>query len=357
MARVIAFYLPQFHPILENDKWWGKGFTEWTNVAKARSLFRGHYQPRIPADLGFYDLRLSDVREAQAQMAYEAGVEGFCYWHYWFGNEKRLLERPFDEVLNSGKPDFPFCFGWANHSWYNKTWDLKGKDTLLIEQKYLGTEDYTKHFYDVLLPAFKDHRYILVDGKPLFVIFQPLDSPEIEVIISTWRKLAIDNGLGGIYFVGKCSGENKSEVLKIGFDAVYRQQILNIHIRQSVLKKMLLFAKVKIFNCPRIYSYKEAIKYMYDEEDLKEDTIPTIVPNFDHTPRSGVRGYVFVDSSPELFFSQVKKAYSLVKDKPKDHQFLFLQSWNEWGEGNYMEPDLKFKDGYLKALKSALKEC
>lgn len=164
MARFIAFYLPQYHIIPENNEWWGPGFTEWTSVARAKPLFRGHKQPHIPADLGFYDLRVPETREAQAQLAKEAGVEGFCYWHYWFGNGKRLLERPFTEVVSSGKPDFPFCLAWANHSWYKKQWDLKakGKDILLIEQKYPGVKDYEDHFY-ALLEAFKDKRYIKVN--------------------------------------------------------------------------------------------------------------------------------------------------------------------------------------------------
>ena len=156
--KVIAFYLPQFHPVKENDEWWGSGFTEWHNVVKAKPLFRGHYQPKLPADLSFYDLRLPETREAQAQLAREAGVYGFCYWHYWFGNGKRLLERPFDEVVASGKPDFPFCLAWANHSWYAKTWDPNKPDRLLIEQLYPGKEDNEKHFYKVL-PAFKVPSY------------------------------------------------------------------------------------------------------------------------------------------------------------------------------------------------------
>ena len=159
-ARVIAFYLPQFHPVKENDEMWGKGFTEWTNVAKAKPLYKGHYQPQIPADLGFYDLRVPDVRVEQANMAKEYGVEGFCYWHYWFGNGKRILERPFNEVLQSGSPDYPFCLGWANHSWSNKTWQKTAhftKNITFLEQTYPGDEDYILHF-NTLLPAFKDHR-------------------------------------------------------------------------------------------------------------------------------------------------------------------------------------------------------
>lgn len=140
-AHVIAYYLPQYHPIPENDEWWGKGFTEWTNVAKAKPMFRGHYQPIVPADLGFYDLRVPEVREEQARLAQEAGIDAFCYWHYWFGNGKQLLERPLNEVVASGKPDFPFCIGWANHSWMKKSWNNQVSrfcQDLLIEQEYPG---------------------------------------------------------------------------------------------------------------------------------------------------------------------------------------------------------------------------
>jgi lipopolysaccharide biosynthesis protein len=169
--RSIAFYLPQFHPIKENNEWWGKGFTEWTNVGKARPLFKGHYQPRIPADLGYYDLRLDEVRVEQALMAKEFGIEGFCYWHYWFGNGRTLLERPFKEVLESGSPDFPFCLAWANETWKGFAHGLKNRN-VLIEQKYLGERDDTDHFYKVL-PAFKDKRYIKVNSKPVFLIYKP----------------------------------------------------------------------------------------------------------------------------------------------------------------------------------------
>lgn len=223
-ARVIAFYLPQFHPIPENDTWWGKGFTEWTNVGKAKPLFKGHYQPRVPADLGYYDLRMPEVREAQAEMARNAGIEGFMYWHYWFGNGKTLLDRPFQEVLHSGRPDFPFCLGWANHSWENKTWDYSGKSiksVVLIEQQYPGKQDYKNHFYHVL-PAFKDKRYITVDGKPFFYIFDYLEFNDCKTFIDIWQDLAIKNGLKGIHFVGKMGRRlNESQKLfDMGFDAI-----------------------------------------------------------------------------------------------------------------------------------------
>src|SRR5262245_37746673 len=174
---VIAFYLPQFHPIPENNEWWGPGFTEWTNVARARRMFPGHYQPRIPGELGFYDLRLSEAREAQAALAAEYGMTAFCYWHYWFGGGRRLLQRPFEEVLRSGRPDFPFCLGWANQSW-SGSW-YGAPERILIEQTYPGEKDHRAHF-DAVLPAFMDPRYFRVDGRPLFYVFDPAGLSEAQ---------------------------------------------------------------------------------------------------------------------------------------------------------------------------------
>ena len=224
-ARLIAFYLPQFHPIPENDLWWGPGFTEWTNVAKAKPLFRRHYQPRLPADLGFYDLRVPEVRAAQAKLARDSGIEGFCYWHYWFAG-KRLLERPFSEVLNSGEPDYPFCLGWANESW-SGIWH-GAPNRILMEQTYPGTWDYERHFYAVL-DAFQDARYIRVRNKPLFVIYRPLEIPKCPAFIEQWQTLASKNGLDGIHFVAhttprSCAGQFE----KIGFQAVLSAAALKV---------------------------------------------------------------------------------------------------------------------------------
>ena len=171
-TKVIAFYLPQFHPFPENDKWWGKGFTEWTNVGNAKKMFKGHYQPRVPADLGYYDLRLPQVREEQAELAKEAGVAAFCYWHYWFGNGKQLMDMPLQEVLRLGKPDFPFCLGWANHSWVSTNWNIEKSSFIpqtLMEQKYPGEQDIVDHFYK-MLPAFKDKRYFRIHDLSLIHI-------------------------------------------------------------------------------------------------------------------------------------------------------------------------------------------
>jgi len=198
--KIIAFYLPQYHPIPENDAWWGKGFTEWTNVARAERLYKGHYQPKIPKDLGFYDLRVPETRYKQANLAKEAGVTGFCFWHYWFSG-KQLMERVFNEILADSNYTFPFCLCWANHSWYAKNWNIKDskrQHKLLIEQTYKGVEDYESHFYK-LLPAFKDKRYIKIDGKPLFGIYDALFN-DAQLFIDLWNKLAQENGFSGFYF-------------------------------------------------------------------------------------------------------------------------------------------------------------
>lgn len=380
-ARVIAFYLPQFHPIPENDKWWGKGFTEWTNVAKAKPLFRGHYQPRIPADLGFYDLRLPEVREQQAELAREAGIEGFCYWHYWFGNGKMLLEKPFQEVLHSGKPDFPFCLGWANHSWKTGTWTRDGSNQMIAEQKYLGENDYTMHF-NYVLPAFQDPRYITVDGKPLFVIFDPYSLP-ID-FIQTWRKLATENGLPGIHFVGytfnslgrplyNAQGEqitrgyfNTDEVQKyynyltqeLHFDAVipigtYRAEILTKNRYWFALQRKLSTAWN--INIKALYQYDKVMRHYYAPEDCAENVYPSLLPQWDRSPRSGMNG-IYINSTPEKFEKTLKEALKLIENKQTEHKILFLKSWNEWAEGNYVEPDLKYGHGYLDVLRKQLLE-
>ena len=356
--RILALYLPQYHPFPENDEWWGKGFTEWTNVARARRLFLGHDQPHIPADLGFYDLRIPEVREEQAKLAREAGIEGFCYYDYWFGDGKRLMERPFNEVVSSGKPDFPFCLAWANHSWYKKLWDPKqpGKDKLLIEQQYLGEKDYEAHF-NALLPAFRDKRYVRVNGKLFYIIYDALGFKDIRTFMKVWRVLAKENGLGDFYFVASdFNCEHRQQLIDMGFDATHNVDHLNIYHKAPVWKKALLTIGRKYLHIPMIYKYRNAIKYMLHPDCRESNVIPVIVPNWDHTPRSGARGLVMTDAKPKYFKKLAKKAIDMVKDKPDEEQLIILKSWNEWGEGNYMEPDLEFGHGYINALAEAINE-
>lgn len=357
--RAIAYYLPQFHPIPENDKWWGKGFTEWTNVAKAKPLFKGHEQPKLPADLGFYDLRVPEVREQQAQLAKDAGIEGFCYWHYWFGNGKRLLERPFNEVLSSGKPDFPFCLGWANETW-SGIWH-GANDKILIEQEYPGVNDYEAHF-DALLPAFKDKRYIRVDDKPLFLIYKPLNLPDIKLFVNLFNQLAINNGLKGIYFVASNVGLNWNPEL-FGFDAVTyaAQETIKYHYAPLRLKIRNKFKKFKIVTSIinyidskplNVYKYEHAMKYFNINKSFDYAFFRTILPGWDNSARSGKNGVIFTDFTPEVFRKHVKD--TLEKTINSQNKIVFIKSWNEWAEGNYLEPDLKNGHEILKVLKQEL---
>ena len=354
-SKVIAFYLPQFHPIPENDSWWGKGFTEWTNVAKAKPLYKGHYQPKIPADLGFYDLRLPEIRKAQVELAKEAGVSAFCYWHYWFGNGKRILERPIEDMLNNKDDDFPFCLSWANHSWFKKNWNSDVSvfsQELLIEQTYPGKEDVDNHFY-AMLPAFKDSRYFRLHDKLVFVIYSIDDLVDSEYFIDRWRSLAIENELPGFFFIGHTY---KLENIDNG---IYKKlDAINLHLLGNAFNESLSRRFISwLFKRPtNVVPYSSAINKL-ENNFLKKDRIfPTIYPNWDVSPRIGSIATILNDSTPELFKKHVKRILNLIAKKKKEDRVVFLKSWNEWAEGNYMEPDLKFGKGYIHALNEALKE-
>ena len=352
-ARAIAFHLPQFHPVPENDEWWGKGFTEWTNTAKAKPLFRGHYQPHVPADLGFYDLRLPEARTAQAELARAYGLEGFCYYHYWFGG-RRILERPVNEILTSGEPDFPFCLCWANHSW-NSIWQ-GCPDRVLIEQTYPGMEDHKSHF-DFLLKAFRDGRYITVDGKPLFMVYKPNDIPEVVKVTDFWRERAHKAGLKGLHLVGVSHHEPTWCPLDYGFDACMMQKLPPRNGRvpwkfvDSKLKMMLSQNGHKL----TIYTYEEMLSFLLRKNKTVFLDYPCVLPNWDNTPRAGMNGLVFHESTPELFRHHVKEALSKVSEYPESDKLVFIKAWNEWAEGNHLEPDLRWGHGYLEILKQELK--
>lgn len=379
-ARVIAFYLPQFHPLPENDKVWGPGFTEWTNVAKARPLFRGHYQPRIPADLGFYDLRLPESREQQAELAREAGIEGFCYWHYWMGNGKRLLNRPFDEVLASGKPDFPFCLAWANHDWTTGTWKSKAGKTMIAQQMYPGTEDYINHF-NLVLPAFRDHRYITIDGKPVFLIYDPYAFSDIKKFIELWRNLAVKNGLKGVYFIAMC---NSTTTIKRTESGTYRRVVPNLESSAGIYKEFIelgfdginssgksraemiyggrikrnirFVLQKKLPFMPALkYDYPKLVRHFFAPEDSWQNVYPSIYPQWDRSPRAGNTEGIYVNATPENFRHHIEDALRTVADRSEEHKILFLRSWNEWAEGNYVEPDLKYGHGFLDAIRDTIK--
>jgi len=347
-ARVIANYLPQFHPIPENDRWWGKGFTEWTNVASAKPLFRGHYQPHVPADLGFYDLRVPDTRQAQAEMAAAYGVEAFCYWHYWFAG-RLLLQRPLEEVLSLREPNFPFCVGWANESWTGIWHGAPGR--ILQEQTYPGEADHRAHF-NYLLPFFEDERYFRVDGKPLVLIFKPEKIPELARFLDLWRNLAQGAGLGGLHVVAYMP--DSWPVRENGFDAATwaHQSVLKSVVRRSKLQRLLRSA----FQLPlHMYSYADAIPYMHGPKSvvspLPDDHYPSIVAGWDNSPRSGRAATILYDYTPGHFREHVRNVLSLVQHKPMEHRIVFLKSWNEWAEGNYIEPEQMYGRAFLEVLR------
>jgi len=351
-ARLIAFHLPQFHPTPENDAWWGKGFTEWTNVAKARPLFPGHYQPHIPADLGFYDLRLPEARAAQAELAHEHGIEGFCYYHYWFGG-RRMLERPVNEILASGEPEFPFCLCWANHSW-STVW--QGTADCLIEQTYPGWDDHAAHF-EWLLNAFRDPRYITVDGKPLFVIYKPDEIPNVREVTSFWRQNAIKAGLPGLHLVGISHRDDTWDPRQRGLDASTMQVLPR---RNGRIPRRYLWTKLKLlFRGNRhelsIYDYEEVLPILLRSNSVDWPDYPLVLPNWDNTPRSGMRGLVLHNSTPELFRRHLREAIRRVQAKPRDERVVFIKAWNEWAEGNYLEPDVRFGRSYLSVVGEELR--
>ncbi len=355
-VKVIAFYLPQYHPIKENDEWWGKGFTEWTNVTKARPQFKGHKQPYLPADLGYYDLRVPAVREEQARLAGEAGIDAFCYWHYWFGNGKRLLERPFNEVLESGKPDFPFCLAWANESWTGKWHGLDNK--ILISQTYPGIDDIERHFY-TLVNAFSDKRYFKFEGKNLFAIYATSDLPDPQVFMNTWRTLALKNGLPDFFFIGV---KNSNLHIENTYDGWIKNQptvrgtVSHPNLLERGLNSSTKLDLMKLFRygtlCgPRIYPYNQYVKSTFNVA-LAEKEFPAVLPNWDNTPRSKGKGLVLYGSTPELYGELLKKAIHLLENKSR--KLIFIKAWNEWAEGNTLEPSIRFQDRYLEVTKDIL---
>ncbi|MFZ4522235.1 MAG: glycoside hydrolase family 99-like domain-containing protein [Bacteroidales bacterium] len=354
MVNLLAFYLPQYHPIPENDAWWGKGFTEWTNTARAKPLFPGHFQPNLPADLGYYDLRLPEVREAQASMAKDAGIGGFIYWHYWFGNGKQLLERPFNEVVESGKPDFPFCLAWANQSWTGIWHGLS--DKTLIEQTYPGKEDHINHFHS-LLKAFGDPRYLKLDNKPVFFIYMPALFPNIREFTDLWNELAVKHGFNGIYFIGV--NHTDWDYRKDGFNevTVYMPGHYVDTYQKNIFRSLKNSFKRHILSrYPMVIEYENILKAYRFDHFANRDFIPCVLPNWDNTPRSKNNGMVFHRSTPALFKAHLKDALQFVQNNHRAHNILIIKSWNEWAEGNYLEPDMRWGHQYLRAVKEAMHE-
>jgi lipopolysaccharide biosynthesis protein len=348
--RFIAFYLPQFHPIPENDYWWGRGFTEWTNVARAKPLFRNHYQPRLPADLGFYDLRLPESRIAQAELAQQYGIEGFCYWHYWF-NGKRLLEKPFEEVLRTGKPEFPFCLAWANESW-SRRW-LGEEKKILLKQTY-STEDDLKHIR-WLMEAFTDDRYLLVNNRPLFLIYRPCDLPDPIKTTDTFRNQCVKSGIPDPFLIGIDAHCRNFDCTEIGFDGTLKFEpqlgVLPDFMEDGFsFTKLMRNLKLDVYSPKlKIYDYAQA-RALMNREKPTFTYYPSVFVGWDNTPRRGSDAIIVINSDPDKFERALTEIVENVSKKDGDHRLVFINAWNEWAEGNYLEPDLINGDSYLEAI-------
>jgi len=378
--KPIAIYLPQFHPIPENDKWWGKGFTEWTNVTKANPLYKGHYQPHLPADLGFYDLRLKEARLEQVKLAKEYGIYGFCYYHYWF-NGKRLLNEPIDRMLKNPDEDFPFMLCWANENW-TRAWDGMTKE-VLVEQKYCYEDDINHIRF--LLPILKDDRYIKINGKPVFIIYKSADLPDVKKTIQIWRDEASKVNIE-LYIcrMDRWNTENGQHILDFGFDAAIEFQPLGHSLREFLKKKQdinknktSLIILNKLLNRIRICKKKINLlieKYMGDQKisriiDMQEfvsfdnnrpleeyKLYPCVCPSWDNSPRRKKDSIIFTNSTPEVFYNWMKGKLRKFKPYSKDENLFFINAWNEWAEGNHIEPDQKYGRAYLESVQKAINE-
>ncbi|MEY9863791.1 hypothetical protein ABH935_009444 [Catenulispora sp. GAS73] len=343
--EVVAFFLPQFHPIPENDRWWGPGFTEWTHAAAARPLFDGHLQPRLPADLGFYDLRLPESRRAQWELAAEYGVSALCYWHYWFGGV-RLLERPETDLLKDPSLPHRYCLAWANQSWTG-VWHGRG-DEVLQHQDYPGEADDIEHF-KYLLPHFTDERYLTVDGRPVFYLFRPDDIPNLPRLVALWRHMATEAGLPGLYLIGDADGTWPHAA-----DPQLDAAVFNPAPPPPGHPLEAAFPGTPLHEAPRAYRYdKTYADWLLDGSTAPIRRHPCIVPGFDNTPRSGHRGVLLHQPTPEIFEAAATNAARREQKMPGP-RMLFIKSWNEWAEGSVMEPDRHFGRGFLRALRQGL---
>ena len=346
--RPIAFVLPQFHPIPENDLWWGKGFTEWTNVTKAKPLFKNHYQPQLPTDLGFYDLRLPEAREAQANIAKEHGIHGFCYYHYWF-NGKRLLNQPVDEMLRLQKPEMPFMLCWANENW-TRRWDGMDKE-VLMEQVYNNEDDKT-HMRWLCEHVFSDERYIKVDGCPMFSVYDQRLLPDLKLTSDTWRTIAKEEfGFPDLYLCVIESFNIPVFPKDYGFDAAIEfspHKLLRHYTPKTFLEKKGLKKKFDFRD------YKKAVDVSLNRPMENFRLYRSVTPSWDNTARMGEKAIISLGSTPELYYRWLAEIVKNFKPYSEEENFVFINAMNEWAEGNHLEPCIKYGTAYLEATKKAL---
>jgi len=348
--RPLAFYLPQFHPIPENDAWWGPGFTEWTNAVSTAPRFAGHYQPHLPADLGFYDLRLLESRIAQSEIARAYGVHGFCFYHYWF-NGRRVLERPVDDMLSTGRPDFPFCLCWANENW-TRRWDGLEQEVLLA-QRY-SPEDDLGHIRS-LLRYFKDARYITVDGKPLFLVYRLSQLPAPAATLRLWREEAVRAGLPGLYLCNVESAPTEHGLAAhCGADAAveFAPDWGQLPGRQYQWRRRPPWFRSRplpAFVENKVYDYGSLAANMLAKPAAPYLRYPGVTPMWDNSARRKQDATILTGSTPELYERWLAAVLARFQPRSPQENFIFLNAWNEWAEGNHLEPCAKWGRRYLEA--------
>lgn len=358
LPLVLSFYLPQFHPVPENDEWWGEGFTEWRNVASAKPLFRGHNQPDIPGALGFYDLRLEETRIAQARLAQQYGVGGFCYWHYWFKG-RRLLNRPLDEVRATGKPDFPFCVSWANESW-TRTW--LGTGETLIEQGYSAEDDEAHARW--LAELFSDRRYIRVGSRPLFLMYRPEHHPDPPRFLDALRLACRDRSIDQPLVLGMNGWSPRMDARTLGFDGTVDFQpqfgdLRGLTHRRLSFRRLLRNLKLgRLDSAGSFWDYRQAHEAMLARRlSLGLHPVPTVLVGWDNTPRRGRRAIVLTDNDAAYFGTALADELVDVALRPGQPQVVFVNAWNEWAEGNHLEPGLRNGTSHLVALQDGFEQA
>lgn len=357
--KPIAIVLPQFHPNPENDLWWGKGFTEWTNVTKAQPRFKDHYQPHLPADLGFYDLRLQEARLAQEQLARQYGIHGFCYYHYWF-NGKRMLYEPLDRKLQNPTEDLPFMMCWANENW-TRRWDGANHEVLL-NQEYSFDDD--KNHIEHLIPYFKDERYIKVNGKPIFIVYRPRLFPDIKRTIAIWRDAVKKAGLPDLYIGFAQNNEHSFAPSEKGFDFAFQFKPNFGSQTDPILYDATLFKRIKRRIRKKLRLPLDTFNPYYDYENyattqmnlgFPENVYPGITPMWDNSARRKNNPFILHNSSPEKYGRWLKFIKENYNWRSMPEPFLFINAWNEWAEGNHLEPCQKWGTAYLESTKEILK--
>lgn len=359
--KPIALYLPQYHTIKENDEWWGNGFTEWTNVKKAKPLFKDHHQPHIPLNNNYYDLSTVDEMINQAEMAKKYGIYGFCFYHYWF-NGKLLLEKPLHNLLNSDKPDFPFCLSWANENW-TRTWDGQDKQ-VLMKQEYSEEDDRAHIKY--LINFFKDPRYIKINDKPVFLMYRSELHPNIKKATEIWREEAKAAGFKDLYLIRMENFLKNINPQLHGFDAgmefapdtAYQgKKVAKKNMAKYLFNKLLhqLNIKKSAHFQHGIWSYATLANNMMNKPNFDYKYFKCVCPSWDNSARRKHKAALYIDTSPTLFKKWVKHTVDYTKiTLPKEEQLFFINAWNEWGEGCHLEPDVKNGFSILEAFKEGI---